>query len=63
MSVMVHIPTILRIFTNDQKTVTSSGENVCELIDNLDIYFPRIKDRLASYYKKSAYFSIEDKSY
>ncbi|WP_340619543.1 MoaD/ThiS family protein [Xenorhabdus siamensis] len=46
MSVMVHIPTILRTFTNDQKTVTSSGESVCEVIDKLDIDFPGIKDRL-----------------
>ncbi|CAM3714551.1 MoaD/ThiS family protein [Xenorhabdus thuongxuanensis] len=46
MSVMVHIPTILRTFTNDQKTVISSGESVCEVIDKLDIDFPGIKDRL-----------------
>ncbi|MDX7991000.1 MoaD/ThiS family protein [Xenorhabdus littoralis] len=46
MSVMVHIPTILRTFTNNQKTVTTSGESICEVINNLDIDFPGIKDRL-----------------
>ncbi|MGF1724752.1 MoaD/ThiS family protein [Photobacterium nomapromontoriensis] len=48
MSVSIHIPTILRALTNDQKTVTTSGETVQDIIDNLDIDFPGIKDRLTS---------------
>ncbi|MBD8513716.1 MoaD/ThiS family protein [Photobacterium sp. WH77] len=46
MSVTIHIPTILRVLTNDQKTVTSSGNSVKTVIENLDVDFPGIKARL-----------------
>lgn len=46
MSVTIHIPTILRVLTNEQKTVTSTGESVKAVIDNLESDFPGIKARL-----------------
>lgn len=46
MSVTVHVPTILRSLTNDQKTINSNGDDVRALIDNIESTFPGIKERL-----------------
>lgn len=46
MAIEVRIPTILRSYTDDQRTVSSQGVNVAELIDNLDAAHRGIKERL-----------------
>jgi len=42
----VRIPTILRTYTGDQKSVEASGESLSALIDDLEANHPGIKDRL-----------------
>ncbi len=44
--VQVLIPTPLRRFTNSDAKVTSSGETISELLDNLDTAFPGLGERL-----------------
>jgi sulfur-carrier protein len=46
MAVEVRIPTILRPFTGDQKSVEARGASLSALIDDLDSNHPGIKDRL-----------------
>ena len=46
MSVAVSIPTILRTFTNNAKSVTAQGANLLEVIADLESQFPGISDRL-----------------
>lgn len=46
MSVAVSIPTILRTFTNNAKSVTAQGANLQEVIADLETQFPGISDRL-----------------
>ena len=46
MSVSVRIPTILRNLTGDAKVVEGSGDNISELIADLDSNHPGIAERL-----------------
>ncbi|CAB4339270.1 MAG: molybdopterin synthase sulfur carrier subunit [Actinobacteria bacterium] len=46
MSITVSIPTILRSFTNNERSVQASGSSVSEVIANLDSQFPGLGDRL-----------------
>ena len=46
MAVEVRIPTILRPYTGDQKSVEASGASVSALIDDLESNHPGIKGRL-----------------
>ena len=46
MPVEVRIPTILRPYTGDQKSVEASGASLSALIDDLEANHPGIKDRL-----------------
>jgi sulfur-carrier protein len=46
MAVEVRIPTILRPYTGDQKSVEASGASLCALIDDLESNHPGIKERL-----------------
>jgi molybdopterin synthase sulfur carrier subunit len=46
MSIEVRIPTILRPFTQDQKVVNASGENLSDAITDLDSQYPGIGERL-----------------
>ncbi|AQW32079.1 MoaD/ThiS family protein (plasmid) [Ralstonia syzygii subsp. celebesensis] len=46
MTVIVHIPALLRPLTNDQKRVEASGASVQEVIEYLDRSHPGIKARL-----------------
>jgi molybdopterin converting factor small subunit len=46
MPVEVRIPTILRTYTADQKSVEATGASLSALIDDLDANHPGIKDRL-----------------
>ncbi len=46
MAIEVRIPTILRTYTDDEKSVTGEGANLAALIDDLESNHPGIKDRL-----------------
>ena len=46
MPVEVRIPTILRTYTDDQKSVQASGRSLSDLIDDLEANHPGLKDRL-----------------
>ena len=46
MAIEVRIPTILRTYTGDQKSVTAEGAYLSSLIDDLEARHPGIKDRL-----------------
>jgi molybdopterin converting factor small subunit len=46
MAVEVRIPTILRPYTGDRKSVEASGASLSALIDDLESHHPGIKDRL-----------------
>ena len=46
MAVEVRIPTILRPYTGDQKSVEASGASLSALIDDLEENHPGIKSRL-----------------
>jgi len=46
MSIEVRIPTILRPYTKDEKSVHAEGENLSGVIKNLDSQFPGIGERL-----------------
>jgi molybdopterin synthase sulfur carrier subunit len=45
-TVEVSIPTILRSYTKDAKTVSASGATLKELISDLEASYPGIADRL-----------------
>ena len=46
MSVTVSIPTILRSYTNNARSVSASGDNLADVINDLEKQFPGIQDRL-----------------
>ena len=46
MAIDVRIPTILRTYTDGEKSVTGQGANLSALIDDLESNHPGIKDRL-----------------
>ena len=46
MSVAVSIPTILRTFTNNERSVQATGANLAEIIADIDGQFPGIGNRL-----------------
>jgi len=46
MTVSVSIPTILRSYTNDARSVSASGASLEQVIADLEIQFPGIADRL-----------------
>ena len=46
MSIDIRIPTILRPYTMDQKSVQAEGANLGELIADLDANYPGIGERL-----------------
>jgi molybdopterin synthase sulfur carrier subunit len=46
MAVEVRIPTILRPYTGDRKSVEATGGSLSALIDDLESHHPGIKDRL-----------------
>jgi hypothetical protein len=43
---VVGIPSLLRDLTQGQKTVSVEGDNVRQVIENLDQAYPGLKDRL-----------------
>ena len=46
MAITIRIPTPLQKLTNDQAEVKATGATVKELVDDLEKYFPGIKERL-----------------
>jgi molybdopterin synthase sulfur carrier subunit len=46
MAIEVRIPTILRTYTDGEKSVNGEGANLSALIDDLESSHPGIKDRL-----------------
>jgi sulfur-carrier protein len=46
MAIEVRIPTILRTYTDGEKSVTGEGASLSALIDDLESSHPGIKDRL-----------------
>ena len=46
MPVEVRIPTIMRTYTDNQKSVTGEGESLAALIDDLEANHPGLKERL-----------------
>ena len=46
MAIEVRIPTILRTYTDGEKSVTGEGTNLSALIDDLEANHPGIKERL-----------------
>jgi molybdopterin synthase sulfur carrier subunit len=46
MPVEVRIPTILRSYTDGAKSVPAAGSNLSELIDDLEVNHPGLRDRL-----------------
>ena len=46
MPIEVRIPTILRTYTDGEKSVTGEGASLSALIDDLEANHPGIKDRL-----------------
>lgn len=46
MSVTVSIPTILRSFTNNARSVSAAGTTLGEVVSDLDAQFPGLSDRL-----------------
>ena len=46
MAIEVRIPTILRTYTDGEKSVTGEGANLSALIDDLESSHPGLKDRL-----------------
>jgi molybdopterin synthase sulfur carrier subunit len=46
MAVEVRIPTILRTYTGEQKSVEASGSSLSAVIEDLESHHPGIKDRL-----------------
>ena len=46
MAIEVRIPTILRTYTDGEKSVSGAGANLSALIDDLDSSHPGLRDRL-----------------
>jgi len=46
MAIEVRIPTILRTYTDGEKSVTGEGASLSALLDDLESNHPGIKDRL-----------------
>ncbi len=46
MAIEVRIPTILRTYTNGEKSVEATGATLSDLIEDLEASHPGLKDRL-----------------
>jgi molybdopterin synthase sulfur carrier subunit len=46
MSILVNIPTIMRVLTKNKKTVESRGGNITEVVDSVEEDYPGIKSRI-----------------
>ncbi len=46
MAIEVRVPTILRSYTDGEKSVEANGETLAGLLEDLEAHHPGIKDRL-----------------
>ena len=46
MAIEVRIPTILRTYTGGEKVVSAEGATLADLVSDLDVKFPGLKDRV-----------------
>jgi molybdopterin converting factor small subunit len=58
MSILVNIPTIMRILTENKKTVEGIGENISEVVNNIESIYPGIKERIIKDDKVQKYVNI-----
>ncbi|MBI3102379.1 MAG: MoaD/ThiS family protein [Burkholderiales bacterium] len=58
MQIAITIPTILRPLTGNQKQVTAHGRTLAELIDNLELHYPGIKNRLVAEGKAHSFVNL-----
>ncbi|ABC29626.1 Molybdopterin converting factor, small subunit [Hahella chejuensis KCTC 2396] len=58
MSITIHIPTVLRPLTGDQKRIEGGGENVREVIENMESHYPGIQERLMADGKVHRFLNI-----
>ncbi len=48
MAIEVRIPTILRPYTGGAKAVDGAGDNIAELLTDLDVKYPGVRGRLVT---------------
>jgi len=48
MSVFVNIPTVLRAYTGGQRTVPAAGACIAEVLTDLDVHHPGLRERLVT---------------
>lgn len=58
MTIEVDIPAVMRSLTNNNKKITSSGNTISQLIDNINYEYPGLKDRLVSEGQLNRYVNI-----
>jgi MoaD family protein len=58
MSILVNIPTIMRVLTENKKTVESRGRNVTEVVNNIEEDYPGIKSRIMKNDEVQKYVNI-----
>jgi MoaD family protein len=58
MPVTVHIPTILRPLTGNQKCIEITGLNVTEVIEAMERQYPGVKEKLISGGKAHSFMNI-----
>ncbi|WP_045859495.1 MoaD/ThiS family protein [Teredinibacter purpureus] len=58
MPITVNIPTILQPLTQHKKRITANGKTVNEIIDDIDIHYPGIKNRVIAEGKVHRFMNI-----
>jgi molybdopterin converting factor small subunit len=58
MQVTVHIPTILRPLTDNQKRLTIAGFSVLEVIEHMEQRYPGVKEKLIAGGKAHRFINI-----
>ena len=58
MPVTVNIPTILQTITNNQKCLNAQGENIADIIDNIENTYPGFKERIIANGKVHGFMNI-----
>ncbi len=58
MSITVHIPTILRPLTNNQKRIEISGSDVLDVIEAMERQYPGVKEKLITGGKAHRFMNI-----
>ena len=58
MSILVNIPTIMRVLTENKKTVESRGKNITEVVNSIEEDYPGIKSRIMKNGEVQKYVNI-----